>query len=110
MASRETRNLGECVIDGLRVETATAFEKRILVTERAVMRTSARNNDRIRHEITMSLDQVAANRWNALQRSHRRLVALLRTTGFQIAQKMRKSMLTRSKEDRIGVRRRLIGQ
>jgi len=41
MPSRQARNFGERVVDGLSVETSTAFEKRVLVTKGTVMRTAA---------------------------------------------------------------------
>src|SRR5688572_15399594 len=46
----------------LGVEAAPAFEKRVLVAERAMVRAAARNHDRIRHEVAVALDEIAANR------------------------------------------------
>ena len=51
--SRQPRNLGQRIVDALRVERSPAFEERVLVAERAVVRAAARHDDRVRHEIAL---------------------------------------------------------
>ena len=51
MTSRQTVNLGKRIIDALRVEAAAALEKCILVTEVAMLRASARDDDGVRNEV-----------------------------------------------------------
>ncbi len=49
MASGQQVDLGERLIDLLRIETLPPFEERNLVAEVASMRTSARHHYRVRH-------------------------------------------------------------
>ena len=53
---------GKRRIDGLRVEARAAGEERVLVAEVADVRTPARHDDRVRHEIEMTLQQIPADR------------------------------------------------
>src|SRR5437763_8406962 len=62
VSSGQAGNLCERVVNHLRVIAAAAGEKSIFVTERAVMRTAARNHNRVGHEIAMALNQIAPNR------------------------------------------------
>ncbi len=56
-------------VDGLGVEGLSACEERFLVAEVADVRASPRHDDRIRHEIQVTLDQVASDRRQPFQRS-----------------------------------------
>ena len=61
--------------------TAPAFEERVLVAERAVVRAAARHDDRVGHEVAMPLNQIAADRRHVLERAQRDDVARLRRAG-----------------------------
>ena len=69
MTAGEAIDLGERRIDGLRVERAPAFEERLLVAEVAHVRAAARDNDGVRDEIQLPLDEIAPDRRQADQRS-----------------------------------------
>src|SRR5437763_8084640 len=62
VSSGQTGNLCERVVNHLRVVAAAASEESVFVTERAVMRTAARNHNRVGHQIAMALNQIAPNR------------------------------------------------
>src|SRR2546421_6723658 len=64
----EPLDLGEGLVNSLRIEGSTALEKRILVTEVAMMRTSAGDDDGVGHEIAAPVDEVAADWRHAVQR------------------------------------------
>ena len=51
MPARQPLDLGERVVDALRVERSAALEERVLVAEVAVLRTAARDDDRVGHEV-----------------------------------------------------------
>jgi hypothetical protein len=67
MAAGEAVDLGQGVVDTLGVEAFATLKECVLVTEVAVLRAAARDDDGIRHEIVTSPDEVAANGRNALQ-------------------------------------------
>jgi hypothetical protein len=111
VTSRQPIDLRERVIHALGVERATAFEERILVTEVAVLRTSTRDDDRIRDEVAAPLDQVAPDRRDSIQRAARgRDVPSRRGAPPEVLQKLRKCLLAGSKEDGVGVSGGLVGQ
>ena len=58
----------------------------------------------------MTLDQVAADRRDVLERPQARLIAALRRAGGEVAQELREGVLAGSEEDRVGVRRGFLGQ
>jgi hypothetical protein len=68
MPARQPLDLGQRGVDRLRVETLSAFEKRLLVAEVADVRTAARHDNRVRNQIERTLDQIASNRRDALER------------------------------------------
>ena len=72
MAARQPIDLGERVVDALRVEGLAALEERVLVAEVAVLRAAARDDDRVGHEIRAAADQVAADRRHPIERAARR--------------------------------------
>src|SRR5205807_6025548 len=78
MPSRQPRDFCQRVIDKLRIESASALEERVFVTEGAVVRAAARNDDRVRNQVGMSLNQITANRRDSFQSPHRRLVPTTR--------------------------------
>jgi len=104
-------DLGEGLVDALRIERATALEKRILVAEVAMMRTSAGDDDGVGHEIAAPLDEVAPDWRRAVQRPIRcRPVDRQGPTRAKVAQESRKRLLGGSEEDGIRVPGGLVGQ
>ena len=73
MAARQALDLRERGINRLRVEAPSAFEERFLVAEVADMRTAARDDDRVRHQVQVPLDQIAPDRRQARQRADSRI-------------------------------------
>ena len=61
MASRQAVDLGKGRVDRLRVEGTPALEERLLVAEVADVRAAARDDDRVRDEVEMTLDQIPAD-------------------------------------------------
>ena len=61
MPSGQPRDLRQRVVHALRVERSAAFEERVLVTEIAVLGTSARDDKRVGHQIAPTVDEVASN-------------------------------------------------
>ena len=110
MTPRQTRDFGQRIIDQLRVETAPSGEEGILVTERAMVRAAARDDDRVRHQVSMPLNQVPPYRRKAFQCPHRRFIPASWRSGRQVAQELREDMLTRPEKDGVGVRRCFIRQ
>ena len=108
--SRQARDLGERIVDALRVERSPALEERVLVAERAVVRAAARHDDRVRHQVAMPLDQVAPDRRDASSVRSARLIAALRRAGGEVAQELREGVLAGAEEDRVGVRRGFVRQ
>lgn len=110
MSARQPLDLGQCLVDPLGVETAPAAEKGILVAEVAMLRTTARDDDRIGHEIALALDQVAADRRQALDRAAAgRDVARLRAPRAEVIEEARECLLAGADEDGVGVARRFLG-
>src|SRR5205823_222728 len=60
MTAGKTSYFRQRIIDKLRVETATPGEEGIFVTEGAVVRAASRNDDRVRHQVSMPLNQIPA--------------------------------------------------
>ena len=56
-------DLGQRRIHGLGVERLAALKECLFVTEIADVRTAARHDNRVGHEIQMAFDQVAPDRW-----------------------------------------------
>src|SRR3954470_23944660 len=106
MPAGQTRNLRERLVHALRVEGAASFEETILVAEGAMVRTAARDHNRIGYQIPVPLDQIPPYRRHAFQRAQRRLVAGLRGAGGKIAQKLRKGVLSGPEKNRVCVRSR----
>ena len=69
MASGQPLDLGQRIVDPLGVEAAAALKEGVFVAEVAVLRTSARHDDGVGHEIVAALDEIAADRRHALQRA-----------------------------------------
>src|SRR5207249_421747 len=66
MTTGQPLDLGQGGIDRLRVKPFAAFEKRLLVAEVTDMRTAARDDNRIRHQIKTTPDEIASNRRHTL--------------------------------------------
>ena len=109
MPARQPRDFGQRIVDALRVKRSPAFEERVLVTERAVVRAAARYDDRVRHEIARALDQVAPDRRDVFDGPQARLIAALGRAGREVAQELREGVFAGPEEDRVGVRRRFVG-
>ena len=67
VAARQPRDLGERIVDALRVEGAAACEERVLVAEVAVLGTASRDDDRVRYQVRAAVDQIAANGREAIE-------------------------------------------
>ena len=76
-----------------------------------MLRASAGDDDRVRNEIPASIDEIAADRRHAIERSTgRRHVARRRLAGAEVVEKLRKCLLAGAEKDGVGVRRRFFGQ
>src|SRR6516225_10117101 len=69
MASRQAVDLGQGLVDPLGIETPSALEEGVLVTEVAVLRTSARDDDGVRNQVALALDQIAPDGRQSFDRS-----------------------------------------
>jgi hypothetical protein len=69
MASRQPVDLRQRIVHPLCVESLPTLKERILVTEVAMLRASARHHDGIRHQIIVAPDEIAAHRRKTLQRA-----------------------------------------
>jgi hypothetical protein len=70
MAAGKPFNLGERVIDALGVERTPSGKEPVLVAERAMMRTPARDDDGIWHKVSVSLNKIPSNRRQTFKRPH----------------------------------------
>ena len=75
-----------------------------------MVRTAARDHQRVRHQVERAFDQVAADLWQALQCALGRSVPFLWAAGPVISKKCRPGGLARTEEDAIGVGGGLFGQ
>ena len=111
VAPGEAVDLRERVVDVLGVELLAALEEGDLVAEVAHVRAAARDDDRVRHQVAVALDQVAAD-----AAARRRACAAARRTAA-VASPRRKSsrklgprVLAGPEEDGVGVPRGLVRQ
>src|SRR5688572_3633437 len=74
------------------------------------MRAAARDDDRVRYQVAMALDQIAADRGQVVQCAQRRDVTPLRRAGGEIAKEAREGVFAGTNEDGVGMRCRLVGQ
>ena len=110
MPAWQPADLRQRVVHALRVEAAPASEECILVAEGTVVRTPTRDHDRVGHEVSTALDQIAADRRDALERPNRRFVARRRPPGGEIVKKPRKRVFTRAEHDRVRIRDSFVRQ
>ncbi len=111
MTAGQAVDLGERVVDGLRVERLAALEERVLVAEVADVRAAARDDDRVGHEVEVALDQIAADGRHADQRARSPTDSGGRGRPARKSRRNRgPGVLAGSEEDRVGVRRGLVGQ
>src|SRR2546429_85475 len=103
MPSGKPFDLCECIIHSLRVERFSSFKKSVLITEVAMMWASARDHDRVRNQIAVSLYQVSADRWNFFQCSYCRRINFLWGLIFKVFQKLRKCFFARPQENSISM-------
>ena len=78
VAAGQAVDLGQRLVDRAGVERLAAGEEGLLVAEIAGVRAAARDHQRVGHQVERALDQVAADRRQALQRALGRSVAFLR--------------------------------
>jgi hypothetical protein len=111
MPARQPIDFRQRIVDALRVERAPAGEERILVAEVAMLRTAAGDDDRVGDEIVAPGDEIAPDGRYAFERSsgggH---VASRRPSSAEVGEKSRERLLARAEEDRVGMRRRFVGQ
>src|SRR5262249_61442246 len=103
MTPGQTFDLSKRVIHCLRVERSSALEKRLRVTEIAGVRASARDHDRIRHQVKMTLDQIAANLRQAVERADRRAIELTRPPRTKVPKEYRPRVFARPDEYGVGM-------
>ena len=76
-----------------------------------MLRASARDHQRIRHQVEAPLDEIAANQWDPLDSAaSRRNVAGAGVARLPVPQEAGKSLLAGSDEHGIGMFGRLVGQ
>src|SRR5690242_10332930 len=106
MPARQPIDLRERIIHPLRVEAATTFEERVLVTKVAMLRTAAGDDDRVRDQIRAATNQITPDRRDAIERATSgRDIAPKRLPLSKVLEKARKGVLRRTKNDRIRVDR-----
>jgi hypothetical protein len=110
MPPRQTVDLRKRRVHRLCVERAAAFEEGFLVTEVADVRTAARDDDRVRHQIEPPLDQIAADGRNLCQRTGLRAIDAVRTTSPKVREESRPRIFAWPQKDGVRVRCRLVGQ
>src|SRR5262245_43014283 len=69
MPSRKTVDLAKRRIHSLGIKRPAAFEKRFLIAKVADVRTSARYDDRVGHEVKMPFDEITTNRRHVHKRA-----------------------------------------
>ena len=106
----EAVDLGERVVDRLHVERPAAAEERLLVAEVADVRAAAAHDQRVRHQVPLALDEVAAGRRQAGQRPLGRAVQRLGAAGAEVREERRPGVLARPAEHAVGVPGRLLRQ
>ena len=111
MPAGQPGDLGQCIVHALGVEAAPALEKGILVAEVTVLGTPAGDHNRIGHEISRPLDEIAPDRRQPLERAaRRRLIPPARAAGAEVGEELGKCLLAGTEEDGIGVGRGFVGQ
>src|SRR5690242_18221888 len=110
MPARQSFDFGEGLIYLLGIKTASALEKRDLVTEIAGVRAASGNDDRVWNEVEVTLYEVASNRRNTDQRSYRRAIYLLRFSSCIVLEKRRPGIFAGSQKDCVGVHLRFLGK
>src|SRR5689334_8822874 len=102
MLPGEALDLRQRVIDALRIERPPALEERILVTEVAVLRAAARDDERVGNQIAPPLDEIAPDRREAIERAARgRSIHGRRMAGTQVREEQGEGLLTRPEKDRV---------
>jgi len=104
MLTWQPRDLGKGVVHPLCVEAAAACEECVLVTEGAVVRAAARHHDRVRHQVAVPLNQIPADRRDALERADCRHVPPLRPASRQVVEEPGKGVFAGPEHDRVRVR------
>src|ERR1700752_4181838 len=103
MAPGESIDFGECLVDALRVKSATALEECVLVAEVAVLRTAAGDDDGIGDEIRSAANEIATDGRDALKRAPRsRGVDGLCCSGAEVLKELRKGLISRAEKDGVG--------
>src|SRR4029077_7222419 len=110
VASRKALDLRECALDWLDVVLFPAFEEGNFVAEVAYMRTAARDDDRVRDEIFVTLDQIAADRRRTKEGPLLREVARTWPTAPQISEELRPCVIAWSEKDSVRVGFGFLGQ
>src|SRR6476620_9987973 len=111
MTSGQALNFCQRIIDLLCVEAPATLEECVLVAKVAVLWTASRDHNRVRYKVVGAVNQVAADRRNALQRaSSRGNVDVLWLARAKVLQKLRKRLFTGTEKDRVSMSRRLFGK
>jgi hypothetical protein len=110
VAAWQAVDLGERRIDRLCVEAPPALEERFLVTEVPYVRATARDHDRVRHQVQSPLDQIPPDRRQADERADAGSIHAPRSILSEVIEESRPGVLTRAKEYRVGMQRRFIRQ
>ena len=107
--SGQAVDLGERGVDRLSVEGVSALEERLLVAEVADVRAAAGDDDRVGDQIELPFDEIATYRREIGEGPDLRAVDATRAAAPEVREKSRPRVFTRSKENRVGVFRRLAG-
>jgi hypothetical protein len=75
-----------------------------------MMGTASRDDNRVRHQVSVSLNKIPPYRWQRFQSTDRRFVAGLWRSCRQVSQELREGVFSGSDKDCVCVRRRLIRQ
>src|SRR5207249_11380340 len=103
-------DLGERSIHLHRVELLASLEEGDFVAEVAHVWAAARDDDRVRHQVQMPLDQVAPDGRKRRERPLVRNVSEGWRSSPQVIEELRPGVLAGSYEDMVGMRRGFVGQ
>jgi len=111
MPARQPIDFRQRLVHTLRVERAAAVKERVLVTEVAMLRTTPGDDDGVRDEIAAAINEVAADRWDAIKRATGRGAIYGRgMAGTEIGKKLGKRLIAGPEKYGVCVPRCLIRQ
>src|SRR5262249_48508969 len=94
-------NFGKCVVHELGVKRAPTREECVLVAEGAVVWATSRYDNRVGHQVAVSLNEIPTYWRQSFQCTHRGFVAAFWCPRRKVSQELGECVLSRSDEDRV---------